>query len=111
MSIFSTAREQFPALSRIVNGQPAIYFDGPAGSQVPQRVIDAIANHLAYHNANHGGSFVTSRESDEIVAEAQRAMADLFGASDPDQIVFGGEYDDADVRREPGYRHPLESRR
>jgi cysteine desulfurase family protein (TIGR01976 family) len=89
MPNFSSVREQFPALRRIVNGRPAVYFDGPAGSQVPQRVIDAVSNHLAHHNANHGGCFVTSMESDAIVAETQRAMADFLGVDSPDSIIFG----------------------
>ena len=36
-------RAQFPSLSQTVAGQPAVFLDGPGGTQVPQRVIDAIA--------------------------------------------------------------------
>jgi len=82
-------RQQFPALSRRVGGRPAVYFDGPAGSQVPQRVIDAVAQCLAHTNANHGGLFATSRESDAMLAEAHAALADLVGGDDPDCIAFG----------------------
>ncbi len=82
-------RDQFPALSRQVNGQPAVYFDGPAGSQVPERVIEAITRYLSERNANHGGVFATSRESDALVAEAHRAVSDLLGADDPDLVAFG----------------------
>lgn len=83
-------RKQFPSLSRLVNNRPAIYFDGPAGTQVPQRVVDGISDYLLRCNANHGGLFPTSRESDALLDEARRAMADLMGASDPEEIVFGG---------------------
>jgi cysteine desulfurase family protein (TIGR01976 family) len=86
---FAACREQFPALKRRIDGRPAIYFDGPAGSQTPQRVIDAIADYLVNHNANHGGTFATSRESDEIVRETQLALADFLNAPDPDTIAFG----------------------
>jgi cysteine desulfurase family protein (TIGR01976 family) len=79
-------RRQFPALLRRPN---AIFFDGPAGTQVPQRVIDAIVNYLTNCNANHGGVFATSRESDQIVRRAHEAMADLLNASSADEIVFG----------------------
>jgi cysteine desulfurase family protein (TIGR01976 family) len=82
-------RRQFPALRRIVAGQPAVFFDGPGGSQVPERVIDMVGHYLAHLNANHGGLFITSRESDEILEAAHRALADFFGADDPDTIVFG----------------------
>ena len=82
-------RPLFPALSREIAGQPAVYLDGPAGSQVPKQVIEAITNYYTQHNANHGGAFVTSRESDAVVDEARRACADLLGTNDSDCIVFG----------------------
>jgi cysteine desulfurase family protein (TIGR01976 family) len=82
-------RRQFPALARQINGQPAAYFDGPAGSQVPTRVIDAVSRYFAETNANHGGVFTTSRASDAILHQAHRAVADLLGTPDPDLIAFG----------------------
>ncbi len=81
-------RNQFPALSLTVNGYPAAYFDGPGGTQVPQRVIDAVVDYLVRCNANAGGCFQTSRNSDQVITEARRAMADFLG-SDPDEIAFG----------------------
>lgn len=82
-------RRQFPALSRRVAELPAVYFDGPAGTQVPQRVIDAIGNYLAHNNANHGGLFPTARDSDRMLDEVHRAAADFVGADDPDTVYFG----------------------
>jgi len=82
-------RRQFPALSRRVGEHAAVYFDGPAGTQVPQRVIEAISDYLAHHNANHGGVFHSSRESDVVLDRAHQAAADLLGASDPDEVYFG----------------------
>jgi len=82
-------RSQFPALTRQIDGQPAVFFDGPAGSQVPHRVASTISNYLLNHNANHGGHFATSRETDAWLLEAQRRLADFLGASDPGLIVFG----------------------
>ncbi|MDA1053330.1 MAG: cysteine desulfurase-like protein [Planctomycetota bacterium] len=84
-----TLRQQFPALSRQHRGKPVAYFDGPAGTQVPQQVIDAIGNYLSRCNANHGGLFATSRESDTMLDDAHRAVADLLGADDPDCVYFG----------------------
>jgi cysteine desulfurase family protein (TIGR01976 family) len=81
-------RAQFPALAQTVNGHPAVFFDGPGGTQVPQRVIDAIANYLAHSNANSHGAFATSRRTDEAIAAAHSAMADLLGC-DPDEVIFG----------------------
>jgi cysteine desulfurase family protein (TIGR01976 family) len=82
-------RRQFPALDRAHGDRPVVYLDGPAGSQVPQRVIDAIGRYLGTMNANHGGLFATSRQSDAMLEEAHAAVADLLGASDPHEVAFG----------------------
>lgn len=82
-------RRQFPALSRKVGDCTAAFFDGPAGTQVPQRVIDAVSAYFANHNANHGGLFPTSRESDAVLAAAHQAVADLLGSDDPGTVSFG----------------------
>jgi len=81
-------RSQFPALEMQVNGQSAAFLDGPAGTQVPASVIAAIQNYLTHLNANHGGVFDTSCRSDEMIANARAAMADLFHCSS-EEIVFG----------------------
>src|SRR5689334_7431197 len=77
-------RGQFPALRR-----DAPFLDGAAGSQVPQSVIDAVSSYYVNHNANHGGCFATSRESDAVVDEARRACADLLGTPDDGCVAFG----------------------
>lgn len=82
-------RRQFPGLNRMLDGQPMVFFDGPAGTQVPQRVIDAISRYLTHSNANHGGKFLTSCETDDMLAAANRALADFVGAADPGEIIWG----------------------
>jgi len=81
-------RGQFPSLSQTVNGQPAVFLDGPGGTQVPQRVIDAISNYLKHDNANTAGAYATSRRTDAMIAGARFAIADLLGC-DADEIVLG----------------------
>jgi len=81
-------RSQFPALAMKVNSYPAAFFDGPGGTQVPQRVIDAMGAYLATSNANTHGAFSTSQHTDEVIAAAHEAMANMLGC-DPDEIVFG----------------------
>ena len=81
-------RAQFPALAQSVNGYPAVFLDGPGGTQVSQRVIDAIADYLARNNANTGGAYATSRNTDRMIAEARSAMGDFLNC-DADEIVFG----------------------
>lgn len=81
-------RSQFPSLEKQVNGQTAAFLDGPAGTQVPVQVIEAIQNYLKNSNANTGGSFLTSKQSDEMIAATRAAMADFF-ACDVNEVVFG----------------------
>lgn len=82
-------RQQFPALERRVGGAPAVFFDGPAGSQVPLCVADAVRDYLLHTNANTHGTFATAHESDAVIDEARCAVADLLGAGDPNEVVFG----------------------
>jgi len=84
----TSLRAQFPALAQTVNGHPAVFFDGPGGTQVPQRVIDAMTDYLRRDNANSGGNYATSRRTDAVIADARSAMADFFHC-DPDEVVFG----------------------
>jgi len=77
----SPLRSQFPALQETdANGRPYVYFDGPGGTQVPQRVMDAMADYFVFANANHGGHFITSRRNDDTIDQTRSAMADFFKA-------------------------------
>jgi len=82
-------RSQFPALRRIVADQPVAFFDGPGGSQVPQRVIDAVGHYLGQTNANRGGRYATAFESDELLESAHATLAAFVGATQAESIVFG----------------------
>jgi len=81
-------RSRFSAFDRRVNGYPAIYLDGPGGSQTPDSVARAVANYLVSANANLGGPFVTSVASDELVDKAHVAAADFLGCT-AEEVVFG----------------------
>ena len=82
-------RAQFPALALTHNGAPRIYLDNPAGTQVPQRVIERTVDCLANRNANLGGYFVTTVEAGELVDLAHQACADFYNAASMNEIVFG----------------------
>ena len=81
-------REQFPSLKLQVNGRAAAFLDGPAGTQVPQQVMNAVQNYFLRSNANTYGAFLTSRRTDEMILSARAAMADFLNC-DRDEIVFG----------------------
>lgn len=81
-------RAQFPALDRVHNGFPVAYFDGPGGTQVPRRVVEAMSSYLYRHNANTHWNYPTSAETDQAIADARVAVADFINAS-PSEVVFG----------------------
>jgi len=81
-------RNQFPALRLEVNGRPAVFLDGPGGTQVPQRVIDAISGYLATSNANTHGAFLTAERTEQMLDEAHAASADMLGC-DAHEVAFG----------------------
>jgi len=82
-------RARFPALAIEQDGRPLALFDGPGGTQVTDSVIEAVARYYRESNANHGGTFLTSRRSDAVVADAHAALADLLNAADPSEIKLG----------------------
>jgi len=79
----SAIRAGFPALDRIVGDQPAVYADGPGGTQAHASVIEAMAGTLQRGVSNLGGPFDASREAARITNAARRAVADLFNAASP----------------------------
>jgi cysteine desulfurase family protein (TIGR01976 family) len=81
-------RQSFPALRREHNGYPVAYFDGPGGTQVPRPVVEAMTDYLFNHNANTHWAYPTSNETDAIIEDSRRALADFLNAS-PEEIAFG----------------------
>lgn len=84
-----TVRAQFPALALADAVGPRVYFDNPAGTQVPQQVIDRTVECLIHKNANLGGYFQTTLDVDQLVNDARQACADFYNAAFADEIVFG----------------------
>ena len=85
----SRIRSEFPALAREQDGRPLVFFDAPGGTQVTRRCLDYLVEYLTRHNANTHGAFITSQESDAILAAAHEAAADFLNAASGDEIVFG----------------------
>src|SRR5262245_48308422 len=82
-------RARFPALARAgADGRPSVWADAPGGSQVPDTVIDAVADRMRRGASNTHGAFLTSREIDALIDEAHDAAAGFLGC-DPDEVVFG----------------------
>ena len=81
-------RKHFPALERTHNGNAVAYFDGPGGTQVPRQVVEAMSDYLFNHNANTHWEYPSSHETDAIIDEARRTIADFLNAA-PDEVAFG----------------------
>jgi len=82
-------RKQFPSLSRLVNNNKIIYLDGPAGTQVPQNVIDGVSDYYKTSNANMHGEFITSKETNKIMDSTRTKAASLLGAESASCISIG----------------------
>jgi cysteine desulfurase family protein (TIGR01976 family) len=82
-------RARFPALTRRHGDVPVAWLDGPAGTQVPDGCLDAIRDYLTRSSSNTHGAFAASAETEALIAGTRSAVADLVGATDPDEIAFG----------------------
>lgn len=82
-------RKQFPSLKRRHNGHQLIYLDGPAGTQVPNSVIEAVSDYYKTSNANSHGHFITTKETDVVLDTVRQKAAALLGASGANTISLG----------------------
>jgi cysteine desulfurase family protein (TIGR01976 family) len=83
------ARARFPSLSLSDGAHPRVYFDNPAGTQVPEQMLDRMSAYLLRSVGNGGGAFRTSVDTDALMAEAREGMAQFFNARSPREVVFG----------------------
>jgi cysteine desulfurase family protein (TIGR01976 family) len=81
-------RSHFPAMERQHRGHPVAYLDGPGGTQVPRAVVDRMTEYLYHHNANTHWRYPTSSETDELIMDARRALAEFVHGA-PEEIAFG----------------------
>ena len=85
----SPVRAQFPALQKCVDGKRRIFFDGAAGTQLPQVVFDAMFEYMVTYNGNYGGCFKTSIETDEMLIDVRKDAADFINALSWEEIITG----------------------
>jgi cysteine desulfurase family protein (TIGR01976 family) len=82
-------RSHFPALQREIAGKPIIFFDNPAGTQVPRSVVEAMNTAMFHKNANLGGSFATSVAAQQLVDDAHRTGELFVNAPHHGEVFFG----------------------
>ena len=82
-------REDFPILSRKVNGQPLVYLDNAATSQTPKQVVEVISDYYYRYNANiHRGVHKLSQEATDAYEKARATIQNHFNAAHPHEIIF-----------------------
>ena len=82
-------REDFPILSRKVNGQPLVYLDNAATSQTPRQVVEVISDYYYRYNANiHRGVHKLSQEATDAYEKARATIQNHFNAAHPHEIIF-----------------------
>jgi len=79
----AAVRARFSALR-----QPLAFFDGPGGTQVPDRVIEVVSRYYRESNANVSGPYETSRRTEALVAQARLTAAEFLRCS-PEETIFG----------------------
>jgi cysteine desulfurase family protein (TIGR01976 family) len=79
-------RRRFPALER---AREFVFFDNAAGAQIPNRVLDAVTDHLLARNVQRGGPYRHSREVDATIARTRESVAAFVNARSADEIAFG----------------------
>jgi cysteine desulfurase family protein (TIGR01976 family) len=86
---FPRRRADFPSLKRTYNRVRLAYLDGPAGTQVPKHVIDAVVHYYTTCNSNTHGCFVTTRETDRLLEETRQVIATFLGTKSSRTISLG----------------------
>ena len=82
-------REDFPILSRAVNGKPLVYLDNAATTQKPRSVIQSLVDYYENFNANvHRGVHTLSMEATDMTEAARRKVADFINAEEPETIIW-----------------------
>lgn len=82
-------REDFPILSRMVNGKPLVYLDNAATTQKPRSVIQSLVDYYERYNANvHRGVHTLSMEATDLTEEARKKVADFINAPEPETVIW-----------------------
>ena len=79
-------RAMFPAFR---NAGDFIFLDNAGGAQVPQAVVDAVANHLVEFNVQRMAKYRHSQGVDRSIEAARESVAMLVNAYRPEEISFG----------------------
>ncbi len=82
-------REDFPILSRTVNGKPLVYLDNAASSQVPISVIERESQYLEHEHSNiHRGVHTLSQNATNAYEAAREKVRRFINAHEAKECIF-----------------------
>ncbi len=82
-------RQDFPILSRQINGRRLVYLDNAATTQKPRQVIDSLIDFYEQRNANvHRGVHTLSIESTDLYEEARTKVQRFINAPVPESVIW-----------------------
>ncbi|MEL7123376.1 MAG: cysteine desulfurase [Bacteroidota bacterium] len=82
-------REDFPLLSREMNGKPIVFLDSAASSQKPSAVIQCMDDYYETQHANvHRGVYKLSQEATDAFEESRKAVAEFINAPSDKEVIF-----------------------
>ena len=109
MRTWNEIREDFPVLKETVNGQPLIYLDNAATTQIPRAVIDCWTEHYSKYNGNvHRGIHTLSEFSTAHMEETRKKILDYLNGEGSGKLVFtSGATDSSNLVAISFLRHRL----
>ena len=82
-------REDFPILSKKINGSDLVYFDNAATSQTPTQVIQKIVEYYENHNSNiHRGLHSLSADATNEYESSRKKIQNHFGIKNDYEVIF-----------------------
>lgn len=82
-------REDFPILSRTVNGKPLVYLDNGATTQKPKQVVDAIQAYYTHINSNiHRGVHHLSQQATDAYEITRRKVRGFINAAHEHEVIL-----------------------
>lgn len=82
-------RNDFPILSREINGKSLVYLDNAATSQTPKQVVDTMVEYYYKYNANiHRGVHMLSQEATDLYEAARVKIQQHFNVKKAHEIIF-----------------------
>lgn len=86
---FDAIRKDFPVLERTVKGNPLVYLDNAASSQMPRQVADRIDYYHRHEHANvHRGIHTLSQEGTDFYEETREKTRDLINARHGHEVIY-----------------------